>query len=240
MKEYRFVMKRYILCFVTFSVLFLFAAGFFTGGIVLKDTNKTAFICLMIVACLCFLSGIVIIGLNFKYLLRAETMRGIKKLSDVDYTSYKADVDLGYIRSSFVAEGFLEIAKDNFLKKTYDFSGDAVTLTLTHILLRQIDGLADIDSLLRQCRLCENIRLNYPVFILFIQSRFDENAKKLKDYTVEALAFTHAHPLSDKQYFYPILIHEGRVYCIKTNDFAFNFKPSVRFALKVLKTTSNP
>ena len=231
-------MKRYILCLVSFSVLCLLAIGCFTGGFLLKDMNETIFLYLIISACLSFLGAIIVITLNFKYLRGIETKKALKKLTSADYTAYTADIDLNSIRSNFLAEGFSEIARDNFLKKTYENCGDGNILTFTHIILRQIDGLADIDSLLQECRLVKNSLLNFPVYILIIQNRFDENAKILRDYTTAALAYAKVHPLSVKQCFYPILVHNGQVYCIQANAYTRNFKEAIHLSLKSLKISN--
>ena len=101
-------------------------------------------------------------------------------------------------------------------------------MTFTHIILRQIDGLADIDSLLQECRLVKNSLLNFPVYILII----------LRDYTTAALAYAKVHPLSVKQCFYPILVHNGQVYCIQANAYTRNFKEAIHLSLKFLKISN--
>ena len=231
-------MKKYILCLTAFSIFCLLAAGCFAGGLLLKNANEAAFVSLMVTACICLLTGIVICALNFKYLRKTEFRSAAKKLAAVDYTVYRADIDLNSIRNNFIAEGFSEIARDNFLKESCENCGDTSILTLTHVILRQIDGLADIDLLLQECRLVKNSLLNFPVYILIIQNRFDENAKILKDYTIAALADAKIHPLSVKQHFYPLLVHNSHVYCIQANAYTRNFKEAIHLSLKSLKISN--
>ncbi len=228
-------MKKYILCLVSFSVLCLLTLGCLTGGLLLKGTNETIFLCLIIAACLFFLGAIIIFTLNFKYLCGIEIKRAQKKLASSDYTAYAADIDLNYIRNGFIAKDFSEITQDNFLRKRYESCGDSSLLTFTHVLLRQIDGLINIDSLEQQSSLMKNSRLNFPVYILIIQNQFSENAQILKDYTTATLAYKTAHPLSDKQIFYPILVYNDKVYCIQANAYTRDFQEAIHLSLQLLR-----
>ena len=227
-------MKRHVFVLVTFFFLIILSVCLFTCGLLVKDTHETAFVFLVAATCFCFSGGMILIAVNVKALRQAEMLKFGKKLASADFTDCKAEADSDNVREALLAGGFSEIAENNFLRKTYENIGDSDLLTYMHILIRKIDGLSDIGLLLQECKSDDAALMNFPVYILIIKDRFDDNVKAFKQYMAEAFAYIKSHPFSGKQYFYPILVYNKKVYYMKNSSFTHDYRETIEYALKLL------